>query len=370
MTRGSVAAGSIWCSTSMGPSSATTSRERQSGGWIPGAFDAPESQPYAAVPDTNAWPGVAGITVTDTSLTRSGWVFRPIPPQPRSIAELIGAGTIDAELAATTWLLLEARVPLLVAGGGPGAGRSTLLGALLDFLPAHLRLVGVRGVDETFDWLPQASELGWPGVPSVPAGAPIRPEDTVILADELSDRAPSFTWGEAARVVVRAAALGYGLVATIGGDSLDDVLAGLRSAPVRLVNDELSRLGVVLVLRRVGEERRRVVAAHYVRPVARDVHGHVQRLGPAVLTTWDPATDAFEQFGWGVTPELAMRVGRRAGDFELECAGRRDFLDDLVARGVTGVDAVRAAIRGYASSLTAAPVEPHDHANHASHSPH
>jgi hypothetical protein len=288
--------------------------------------------------------------VADTSLTRSGWVLRPIPPEPRSIAELIAAGTIDAELAATAWLLVEARVPLLVAGDGQGVGRSTLLRAMLDFLPPEIRIVELRGVDETFEWLPQASDLGWPGVPSQPTGTPTRPENTVILATELSDQAPAYTWGQAARVAVRAAAIGYGLAATIHGDSLDDVLAGLRAYPVRLTDDELSRLGVVLVLRRVGGDRRRAVAAHYLRPVARDVHGHVQRLGPAVLATWDPATDTFEAFGWGVTPELAMRVGLRAGDFELECETRRGFLDDLVARGITGVESVREAISRYRSS--------------------
>jgi hypothetical protein len=288
--------------------------------------------------------------VADTSLTRSGWVLRPIPPEPRSIAELIAAGTIDAELAATAWLLIEARVPLLVAGDGQGVGRSTLLSAMLDFLPSELRVVELRGVDETFEWLPQASDLGWPGVPSQPAGTPTRPENTVILATELSDHAPAYTWGQAARVAVRAAAIGYGLAATIHGDSLDGVLAGLRANPVRLTDDELSRLGVVLVLRRVGDDRRRVVAAHYLRPVVRDVHGHVQRLGPAVLATWDPASDTFESFGWGVTPELAMRVGRRAGDFELECETRRAFLDDLVARGITDLETVREAISRYRSS--------------------
>jgi hypothetical protein len=297
--------------------------------------------------------------VADTSLTRSGWVLRPIPPEPRSIAELIAAGTIDAELAATAWLLVEARVPLLVAGDGQGVGRSTLLRAMLDFLPSELRVVELRGVDETFEWLPQASELGWPGVPSQPAGTPTRPENTVILATELSDQAPAYTWGQAARVAVRAAAIGYGLAATIHGDSLDEVLAGLRANPVRLTDDELSRLGVVLVVRQVGSDRRRVVAAHYLRPVARDVHGHVQRLGPAVLATWDPASDTFEAFGWGVTPELAMRVGRRAGDFEIERDTRRAFLDDLVARGVTGVESVREAIGRYRSSSAGVGGVPH-----------
>lgn len=315
--------------------------------------------------------------MADTSLTRRGWVPRPIPPEPRSIAELIDAGTIDADLAATIWLLLEGRVPLMVAGDGQGVGKSTLLGALLDFLPPYQRIVELRGVDETFDWLPQASELGWPGVPAVPLGAPARPETTVMLATELSDHTPACTWGDAARVAVRAAALGYGLAATIHGDSLDDVLADLRSAPVHVSDDELSRLGVVLILRLVDRDRRRVVAAHYLRPVARDVHGHVQRLGPAVLATWDPVLDRFEQFGWGVTPELALRVGQRAGDFETELTARRSLLEELVERGNTGVDSVREAIARYhdgsvaAVSDPAAPTQPASapgtHAGHVHH---
>jgi hypothetical protein len=311
--------------------------------------------------------------VADTSLTRSGWVLRPIPPEPRSIAELIRAGTIDADLAATIWLLVEARVPIVVAGQAQGLGKTTLLQALLDFLPSEHRVVELRGIDETFEWLPQASELGWPGVPAAPDGPPVRPENTVLLAAELSDHTPAYTWGEAARVAVRAAALGYGLAATIHGDSLDDVLGSLRSRPNLLTDDELSRLGVVLILRRVSGDRRRVVAAHYLRPVARDVHGHVQRLGPAVLATWDPTDDTFEQFGWGVTPELAMRVGRRAGDFELEWAARRTMLAELAAQGVITVDAVRDAIVSHRSRSEAAvaPVaSPPDPRPHLPHLPH
>jgi hypothetical protein len=297
--------------------------------------------------------------VADTSPARARWAFRPVPPEARSIAEFIRTGTLDAELAATIWLLIEARVPLLVAGEQRSVGKSTLLAALLDFLPPELRVVELRGVDETFDWLPQASELGWPGVARRPAeGAPIRPEGTVLLASELSDHMPAYTWGDAARVVIRAAAIGYGLAATIHGDSLEDVFAELRASPIRLSDDELSRLGVVLVLRQPGGGRRRVVAAHFVRPIVRDVHGHLQNLGPAVLATWDPGTDTFEHFGWGVTPELAMRVGRRPGDFELEAAARRAFLDDLVARRVTDVAAVRAAMTRYRAIADVSPALP------------
>jgi hypothetical protein len=84
-----------------------------------------------------------------------------------------------------------------------------------------------------------------------------------------------------------------------------------------------------------------------VRPIARDSHGHLQRLGPAVLATWDPSEDAFEHFGWGVTPELSLRVGRHPGDFEIEVDRRREYLGTLVAAGVTQPQPAREAIRAY-----------------------
>lgn len=290
--------------------------------------------------------------MADATPQRAGWAFRPVPPTPRSIAELIRSGTLDAELAATLWLLIEGRVPVIVAAHEPGAGKTTLLTALLDFLPPDVRRIELAGASETFDWLPQASELGWRRSVSAvdrarPEEPPVRPDDTVLFIPEFSDHLPAYTWGEEARIAIRAASVGYGLAATIHAERLEDVLDALRRPPVRADDDELSRLGVVLILRRLGAGRRRVAAAHYLRPTARDEHGHVQRLGPAVLATWDPDRDRFEHFGWGVTPELALRIGRRAGDFELELDRRREALDGLVRDDVVEVDGVRSALRAY-----------------------
>jgi hypothetical protein len=253
--------------------------------------------------------------------------------------------TFDPELAAHLWLLIGAGVPVVVAAGPQHAGKTTLLNAVLEFLPADRRLVELAGEDERFDWLPQASELGWPGVAhAAEDGDPLRPETTVLYAHELSDHTSAYTWDAAARVFVRAASIGYQLAATIHADSLEEVFELLRWPPVRLTDDELSRLGVVLILRRTTIGRR-IVAAHYVRPVARDVHGHTQRLGPAVLATWDPRADTFEHFGWGVTPELAKRIGVRPGDYEAEVERRRDTLRSMVRGGPVESAAVREALR-------------------------
>ena len=293
--------------------------------------------------------------MAETSPARGRWAIRHVPPTPRSIVELIRAGTLDAELAALLWVLIEGRVPLIVAAAAPGAGKTTLLDALQAFQPPGVRTVELQGAAETFDWLPQAPELGWRR-PATPIDRhddpPIRPDDTVLLIPELSDHLPSYTWGAEARLAIRAVAIGYGMAATIHADSLDEVFEQLRRPPIGLVDDELSRLGVVLILRPAGGDRRRVVAAHYIRPVARDEHGHVQRLGPAVLATWAQDHDRFEHFAWGITPELALRVDRRPGDFEIEVDRRRDYLAGLAEAGIVEVEAVRAAIDAYRSTIT------------------
>jgi hypothetical protein len=306
--------------------------------------------------------------VDNTLAPRGWWASHPSPPQPRSIVELIRAGTIDAELAAVVWLLLEARVPLVVAAERSRTGKSTLLDALLDFLPPGVQRRELEGVAETFDWLPHARDLGWrQAAPLNPpaATAPADPATTWLVAQELSDHLPTYVWGDTARVALRSVSLGFGLAATIHADSLEEVFDALRRPPVALTDDELTRLGVVLILRAYppapgdleAGPARRVVAAHYVRPLARDAHGHVQRLGPAVLTAWDEREDVFEHFAWGILSELAERTGRRPGDFEQELERRRGYLDGLAAAGVVDVDRVRLAIDGYRATA-AVPAHP------------
>jgi hypothetical protein len=143
-----------------------------------------------------------------------------------------------------------------------------------------------------------------------------------------------------------------GLAATIEGTDLAEALAMLRRQGIS--DDEASFLGTVLVLRPVADRLvadrlvadrptaepdavmsgrdQRVVAAHYLRPVARDAGGHVQRLGPAVLATWDADRGAYDHFGWGIYPELAARTGRRAGDLE---AAHRARAEELRSRAST-----------------------------------
>jgi hypothetical protein len=246
---------------------------------------------------------------------------------PTSLDALVHDGVLDAELAALVSLLVEARVPVIVAGAVEGATRNRVLEVVLTALPADTERIELAGPTEDFAWLPQAESLGWRHDGPTPGRALPKhatPDRTVVLAGDLAPSELGATWAGVVRIAVRAVSLGYGLAASMDAGSLEAVLDRLGKGPFRLTADERSRLGLVLVLGApAAGDTLRVVAAHYIRPVARDAHGHVQALGPAVLATWNEASGTFDHFGWGVIPELALRTGHRAGDFEIELDTRR-----------------------------------------------
>jgi hypothetical protein len=209
---------------------------------------------------------------------------------------------MDAELAALVWVLVEARVPLVVAApaGRAGAGGQLLAG-----------IVGSIHADEAVDGLL---------TPITAAGA------------------SSLVRGRRAGGVLEA-------------ESLEGVRSKLGSGPLPLTEDQLTFLGCVLVLAEPSEGTRggrlRVTVAHYVRPLARDAHGHSQRLDPAVLAAWDPRLERYEHFAWGVLPEIAARLGRRGGDLEADLHHRRDDLAGLAKAGVMELGEVRRLVAGY-----------------------
>jgi hypothetical protein len=223
-----------------------------------------------------------------------------------ALASLVAAGVLDSGLAGLAWLLLEDGIPVHVAGREPDAAEA-LLDALISALPPERR----------------------PG-PAASGGA----HRLVRVAGPLSTASPPGVL----RAALAATTGRSGLAAAIMADDLPGVLAVFRRQ--RLSDEEISFMGVVLVLGSArdgagcaGRGPGRVVAAHYLRPVARDAGGHLQRLGPAVLATLDPERSRYDHFAWGIYPELAARTGRRAGDLEHEHVLRAESLLPGAERG-------------------------------------
>ncbi len=141
--------------------------------------------------------------------------------------------------------------------------------------------------------------------------------------------------------------------------TLDELLKLLAAPPHLLSEDQLRELGIVLVLDRTPGVDRRVVAAHYMRPVERDREGHLQRRPPALLSAWDESTGRLEHFAWGVTAELASRAGMSTAVFEALHLERAAFLGGLAAAGIDEGASMARALEGYRLLGATGPHEGH-----------
>lgn len=168
-------------------------------------------------------------------------------------------GTIDPGTAALLWAALARRRSLAVVAGPSGTGKSTLLRALLAFLPHDTRRVYLRGCFETFAFL---------------ADPAIVPRQTALLINEISPHLPVYLWGPAVERVVAATERGFCVLATAHATSVDQFIGGLAGSPLRLSAPRLAAFEFVAIMERTNE----VPSGRRVREVCRLLGGR-QGLG-------------------------------------------------------------------------------------------
>jgi hypothetical protein len=286
------------------------------------------------------------------------WGYHWAPPRPMSAVELIATPTIDSRLMATLWAVVSRRRSVMLSSEAPQAGKTTLLSALVDFLPEGTTGIFIRGWWEEYDWLDE-----------IEAGT------GYLLINEMSDHLPIYVWGRAARGALVLAGKGWGLGATMHADSLDEAVNALRSQlgatdaciagltvylqysayatpagmyrrieeawHLRLGDDGTLapvRLGAI-----EGDRSPRLTGAQRlpVPPMLPDDGGRTQR-----AFVHDPAGYA----------ALASSLGLGAEELEAELAHRSAFLEALAARGTCDPPSVAVAVRDY-PDLPATPEE-------------
>ena len=278
------------------------------------------------------------------------WGYHWEPPTPMSAVELIGTPAIDARLMATLWAVVERRRGVMLSSEAPQAGKTTLLSALVDFLPADTTGIFVRGWWEEYDWLDE-----------IPAGTGF------LLINEMSDHLPIYVWGRAARGALMLAGKGWGIGATMHADSLPEALDGTSNPPGRdrcgprrpdhlppvlglpdARRDVSARRGGVAPAPRrdrdagAGPARRdrgRSVPIAHRRPApahAADAGLGRRPLDPPIRPRRRPPTRCWPR-----------SLGLDADAFEAELARREAFLEDLASRGVCDAPAVADAVRDF-----------------------
>ena len=210
------------------------------------------------------------------------------------IRSLVARGVVDAGLAAHLSILLDAGVPLTLVSP---TGSPTSIFA--DAFASSLRIDGSRpdadvievAGDHGFEWL--ADPVGI-GCLDPRAGTAVRPGGSMLLwIRHLLDGLDP----QVARTALRALARGHRAIVEARATDLASLLDALRASPIRLPEDDLQRLGVVLQL-----DGTRVVAGHLLHPPTGP-----SRRAPTLLVTWDVAREAWDDFAWAALPFFAER---------------------------------------------------------------
>ena len=164
-------------------------------------------------------------------------------PAPRDIAALLHDETVDSWTGANLWAALARRRSLAVVAGASGVGKTTLLTALLDFLPSPTRRLYLRGCFETFAFMSDST---------------INPGETALLINEMSPYLPVYLWGPAVSRVLGAAQQGFALLATAHADSVHDLVGALTGSPLHIPAAQTAAFEFVVVLERDEANRQRL----------------------------------------------------------------------------------------------------------------
>jgi hypothetical protein len=231
-----------------------------------------------------------------------------------ALRTLVAAGELSATLAAHLTLLADAGVPIVVTGGATADRRDALAEAIAAAspLPAGAESVEIKiAQEEAFVWLTDPAGVGC--LVAGAGGAPRSPRSTRLIAHGLIERLSAVT----TKTVVRSLVRGFPLIATAPGRDLAELLDLLRGANLRVPEDDLHRLGLVIVLGSDGAASH-VESAHLLRAPALD--GGARR-PPALLATWDGA-GGWDDFAWAALPELAARAGETQAAYSSQLAAR------------------------------------------------
>jgi hypothetical protein len=241
-----------------------------------------------------------------------------------SITELLEARNMDARTAALCGIVLETHGSLLIAAEQPHSGKTTTLTALLDFLPNRVRRVFLRGWVETFDYVEQT-----------------KPQDTILLGNELSSHLPVYLWGPKAVRVFETLRKGYALGSTLHADSAAEAVAQL-TGELGVAASDLARVDLLMVMRVYGTAR-----GQYARRVV-SLHRLIPRGGAALrmisLVEHDERRDDHRHVEDAELALLEARCGQGAAG---ELDRRTALLEDLVRQRRRAIPDVRAALAEY-----------------------
>ena len=286
-------------------------------------------------------PGKDRLAATyrrEVSPKGGSFTIRRFREEPFSIVDLVKLGTINDQIAAYLWLLIENRMTIAVIGG-TGAGKTSTLNALASLVKPQMKLVTVEEIPEINvpheNWVQLVSRESY-GLGTVKTGevslfdlvrTSLRYRPDYIVVGEIR--------GEEAFVLFQALATGHGGLTTLHADSIDYAMKRLTSPPMNVSKVYVPLINVAAMVERVQlpSAKENMTFGRRLTSISEVIdYGEYRTIGK-----WNPVNDTFDTF-FEESDELqkiAQRSGATKKDIITELQHRALLLHDLREKGVT-----------------------------------
>jgi flagellar protein FlaI len=178
--------------------------------------------------------------------------IRKFREDPFTVIDLLNFKTLNHEIAAYSWLLMEHNVSSIIVGS-TASGKTTLLNSLVSLTRPSSKIVTIEETQEINihhqNWVPLIARLGY-GVGSEKIGevalfdlvkASMRMRPDILIVGEVR--------GEEAYVLFQAISTGHGGMCTLHADDVESAIQRLTSKPMDVAPIHMKFLDLMYVVR-------------------------------------------------------------------------------------------------------------------------
>ncbi|MDG6991413.1 MAG: type II/IV secretion system ATPase subunit [Nitrososphaerota archaeon] len=266
-------------------------------------------------------------------ITQRGSTFtiRKFKTDPFTMVDLIKYNTLNAEVAAYLWYLIEKRLSMLVAGA-TASGKTTSMNCLSMFITPGQKVISVEDTPELSlpqeNWIQEVTRAeGSVGEITLfdLVRNSLRQRPDVIIVGEIR--------GKEAFSLFQAISTGHGGFSTIHADSVEGVFNRLTTEPMNIprsmVGTSLDCIVLQLKLRIGDRSVRRVVSVN-------EILGYDNRTNEMVMNEvyrWDPVTDRLSMTGRSrLVDKINQRYGLKPDEIRRDIESRKVFLEWLASK--------------------------------------